>query len=97
MLIVLSQCACGKDWITKQSDTEFFKGYFCFEKSPLHIMFIPCAISNTGDKFFQHDRILDHLFFDRKRILEQFEEFNFFTELKAFSVVEKSIRERIAI
>jgi hypothetical protein len=96
-LIALSQCACGKDWDTKQSDTEFFKGYFCFEKSPLHIMFIPCAISNTGDRFFQHDRILDHLFFDRKRIIEQFEEFNFFSELKSFSAVEKSIRERITI
>lgn len=96
-LIALSQCACGKEWDKKQSDTEFFKGYFYFEKSPLHIMFIPCAISNTGDKFHQHDRILDHLFFDRKRIIEQLDEINFFSELKSFSAVEKSIIERIAI
>ena len=97
MLVVLSQCACGKDWDTKQSDTEFFKGYFCFEKSPLHFMFIPCAIANTGTKFHQHDRVLDHLFFDRKRILEQFEEINFFAKLKSFSAVEKSISDRIAV
>jgi hypothetical protein len=97
MLIVLSQCTCEKNWDTKQSDTKFFKGYFYFEKSPLHIMFIPYAISNTGDKFYQHDRVLDHLFFDRKRIIEQFEEFDFFSELKSLSAVEKSIRERIAV
>lgn len=60
-------------------------------------MFVPCAITNTGEKFYQHDRILDHLFFDRKRIIEQFEEIVFFNELKSFSAVEKSIRERIAI
>jgi hypothetical protein len=97
MLIVLSQCACGKNWDTKQSDTEFFKGYFYFEKSPLHIMFIPCAISNMGEKFFQHDRILDHIFFDRKRILEQFEEINFFARLKSFPAIEKSISDRILV
>lgn len=97
IFIIISQCACGKNWDQKQFDTEFFKGYFYFEKSPIHIMFVPCAITNTGEKFYQHDRILDHLFFDRKRIIEQFEEIVFFNELKSFSAVEKSIRERIAI
>ena len=97
MFIALSQCACGKDWDKKQSDTIFFKGYFYFEKSPLHVMFIPFAISNTGDKFYQHDRVLDNIFFDRKRIIEQLEEFDFLLELKSFSAVEKSIRERIII
>lgn len=98
MLIALSQCACGKEWDTKQSDTQFFKSYFRFEKSSLiHIMFIPYAISNTGYRFYQHDRVLDCLFFDRKRILEQFEDFEFFVKIKSLSAVEKSIRERIAI
>lgn len=95
---ILGQCACGKDWDTKQSDTEFFKNYFCFEKTPLHVMFIPCAISNTGDKFYQHDRVLNHLFFDRKRILEQFDDELFsFNELKSFPAVERSINERIVV
>jgi len=97
MFVALSQCACGKDWDKKQSDTELFKGYFYFGKSPLHIMFIPCAISNTGDKFHQHDRVLDHLFFDRKRILEQFGKIDFFAKLKSISAVEKSISDRILV
>ena len=98
IFIVLSQCACGKDWDKKQADTEFFKGYFHFEKTvPIHIMFIPYAISNTGGKFHQHDRILKQLFFDRKRILEQFEELDFLTELKSFPAVEKTISDRIFV
>jgi hypothetical protein len=97
MFIALSQCACGKNWDTKQSDTLFFKGYFHFEKTPIHIMFIPCAISNTGTKFYQHDRILDFLFFDRKRILEQFESFEFLSKLQSFPAIEKSIKERIIV
>lgn len=97
MFIALSQCACGKDWDTKQSDTEFFKGYFHFEKTPLHIMFVPCGISNTSDKFYQHDRVLDHLFFDRKRILEQFEELDFLSQLESLPAIERSISERIVV
>lgn len=97
MFIALGQCACGRDWDIKQSDTEFFKGYFDVKKTPLHIMFIPYAISNTGDKFHQHDRVLDHLFFDRKRIIEQFEKCDFLSELKSSSMVEKSIKERIIV
>lgn len=97
LFIALGQCACGKNWDSKQTDTEFFKGYFNFEKSPVHIMFVPVAISNTGNKFFQHDRILDHLFFDRKRILEQLDQITFTDELQSFLAVTKSINERIAV
>lgn len=97
VFVALGQCACGKDWVKKQNDTELFKGYFLFEKTPLHIMFVPSAISNTGNKFYQHDRILDHLFFDRKRIIEQLDQFDFLEELKSFVAVEKSVEERIAV
>jgi len=97
MFIVLGQCACGKDWDIKQNDTEFFKNYFDIKKTPIHIMFIPYAISNTGDRFHQHDRVLDRLFFDRKRIIEQFEECNFLSELQSFPMINKCINERIIV
>ena len=62
-------------------------------------MFMPYAISiPMKKKFHQHDEILyDQLLFDRKRIIEQLEEFEFISELQSFLAVEKSIRERIAV
>lgn len=99
MVIILGQCACGKNWNYKQYETQRFKEYIAFPKLPIHAMFIPYAMSIPRDiKFHQHDEILnDQLLFDRKRILEQIDEFNFSAELKSFSAVEKSIRERIAV
>lgn len=97
IFIILGQCACGKNWDSKQADTEFFKGYFYLEKTPLQVMFIPYAISNMGDKFYQHDRVLNHLFFDRSRILDQFDGKFPFTELKSFPAVKRILTQRIVV
>ena len=99
MIIILAQCACGKEWNYKQYDTQRFKEFLCFSKLAIHAMFIPYAISiPMKKKFHQHDEILyDQLLFDRKRIIEQLEEFEFISELQSFLAVEKSIRERIAV
>ena len=45
MIIILAQCACGKEWNYKQYDTQRFKEFLCFSKLAIHAMFIPYAIS----------------------------------------------------
>ena len=59
MIIILAQCACGKEWNYKQYDTQRFKEFLCFSKLAIHAMFIPYAISiPMKKKFHQHDEIL---------------------------------------
>lgn len=99
MMILLCQCACGKEWNKKQFDTIRFKEYFHFDKTPLHAMFIPYSIAkHQENKFHQHDEILsDHIFFDRKRIIEQLEDLDFISQLQSMQFVDKSINEKIVI
>lgn len=98
MLIFLCQCACGKSWDLKQNDTIFFANYFYFNYNrPIHSMFIPYSLSSINNEFAQADRVLDTLLFDRKRILEQFEETKIFTQFKSFEVVNKCIEKMILI
>jgi len=99
MLLLLCQCACGKDWSRKQYDTQRFKEYFHFDKTPIHAMFVPYSIGKLSEnKFHQHDEILsDHIFFDRKRIIEQIENLDFFKNLPSIHIVEKSISDRILV
>jgi hypothetical protein len=95
MLVFLCQCACGKNWDLKQNDTEFFSKYFYFDNTPIHCLFIPFALSNLEGQFMQYDRILKNLIFDRKRILEQFNETIFFNNCQSFHIIEKCIKTRI--
>jgi hypothetical protein len=97
LVILLGQCACGKNWDTKQADTVFFSNYFYFENSPIHCMFIPYSLVDTSGNFSQYDRILNNLFFDRKRIIEQFDEIEFFEDFESFKIIDKFIENRIQI
>lgn len=95
MLIFLVQCACGKKWDAKQAETLLFSNYFYFNMNPIHSLFIPYALSNSGNKFMQSDRIGKNLLFDRKRILENIEDTSLFRSLHAFSIIEKCMQIRI--
>jgi hypothetical protein len=92
----LGQCACGKKWDIKQADTEFFSNYFYFEYNPIHSMFVPYSLVGTNGKFSQYDRIKS-LFFDRKRIIEQFDKIEFKAEFESFKIIDKFIERRIDI
>lgn len=96
-VVLLGQCACGKNWDTKQADTVFFSNYFYFENSPIHSMFIPYSLVDTSGNFSQYDRILNNLFFDRKRIIEQFDNIEFLEEFESFKIIDKFIKNRIEI
>jgi hypothetical protein len=99
MLLFLCQCSCGKDWNKKQYDTQRFEEYFNFDKTPVHTMFVPYSLSIPSEnKFHQHDEILsDHIFFDRKRIIEQLENLEFMNEMQSIRLIEKSISDRILV
>lgn len=96
-VVLLGQCACGKNWDTKQADTEFFSNYFYFVNNPIHSMFIPYSLIDTSGNFSQYDRILNNLFFDRKRIIEQFDVIEFLEEFESLKIIEKFIENRIEI
>ncbi len=93
LLIFLAQCACGKNYESKQHDTRRFKNYLNFYKiDPIHVMFIPYSLINTREKKFYHSDIIeqDYLIFERKRITELYDVVNFST-LKSFKIVESCI------
>jgi len=97
MLVFLCQCACGKEWEKKQGETELFANYFYFEIAPIHSMFIPYSLINIENKFYQRDRISNVLFFERKRIIEQLDNVDFFESFESFSLVNELIKNKIEV
>lgn len=97
MIVLLCQCACGKEWEGKQAETKMFSNYFYFPLTPIHSMFVPYALSNSDGSFYQNDRITNNLFFDRKRIIEQFDEIDFIHTLESLQLVNEFIRTRIEV
>lgn len=80
ILVFLAQCACGKNYESKQHDTRRFVNYLKFYKSnPQHIMFIPYSLVNINENKFYHSDLIekDYLFFERKRIIELFKTDNY--------------------
>lgn len=96
-LIFLCQCACGKNFESKQGDTRMFRSYYEFYKiNPIHIMFVPYSLINPQDKrFFNSDRIYDDggLIFERLRILDLTKGLNeIFNNLRSKDLVEECIK-----
>lgn len=92
LIALLAQCACGKNWDKKQSETERYENYFRFyHKKPIHSMFIPYALSKEN-YFHQSDDITgDRIIFDRKRILDFISDTSFFNSLNTNKIIEKSL------
>lgn len=94
MLIILAQCACGKHWFGKQHDTTRFESYYHFYKSkPNHTLFIPYSLINTkANKFYQSDEVIkDRLVFERRRLIEFFNDEEVFDSLESKKVVQKCL------
>jgi hypothetical protein len=98
-IIFLCQCACGKEYESKQHDTRRFQNYYHFYKSnPQHTMFIPYSLINTKEKKFYHSDLIekDYLIFERKRILEYFTDANF-SNTESYKIVNECISYSRAI
>lgn len=93
LIIILGQCACGKNWDKKQYETGRYENYFNFYKQkPIHALFVPYALTNEYNSFFQSDDIVsDRIIFDRKRILEYLHDAGFFESLNTKQIVERCI------
>lgn len=99
LLVFLVQCACGKDYESKQHDIRRFKNYLNFYKlQPIHVMFIPYSLINTRERKFYHSDLIenDYLIFERKRIVELYDTSNF-KMLKSFQIVQACIQYKESI
>lgn len=95
MVVILGQCACGKNWSKKNHDTSRFKNYFRFYKSkPIQSLFIPYSLIDYKEsKYYSSDDIEEGcLMFERKRLIDYFEEEDFFNDLKSKKLVDECIK-----
>lgn len=70
-IIILGQCACGKNWEEKQTETRHYENFLESYKHPfLHALFIPYLLSKKGRFEQDKDIVNDILIFERKRLLE---------------------------
>lgn len=94
LITILGQCTCGKDWASKHHDTKRYKHYLKFYRlSPYHAIFIPYAlIGHGGSKFYRSDDIEENtLVFERKRIIDFFNNKTEFDALESKQIVDKCI------
>ena len=95
IITILGQCACGKDWSKKYHDTQRFSNYMkYFKQKPIHAMFIPYSlISRNSDWFYCSDDIeRNSIMFERKRIVELFNNQNEFDALPSKRIVEECVK-----
>ena len=96
MIIFLGQCACGKQYESKQHDVRRFKNNYRYYKTkPQCTLFIPYSLINPGKRKFYHSDYIEegYLLFERKRILGLLEDADdaIFNNLKTKPLVEKCI------
>ncbi len=92
-IIILGQCACGKDWFGKQNETFRYENYLkCYRQPFTHSVFMPYDLKNTKGRFgFSKDITANHMIFERRRILYLSNK-DIFEKLKhSKQIVEKSL------
>lgn len=95
-IVILGQCACGKDWFGKQNETFRYENYLqCYRQPFTHSVFMPYDLKNTKGRFgFSKDITANHLIFERRRILSLSNQ-NIFEDLKySKQIVEKCLEYR---
>ncbi|MDR0559379.1 MAG: hypothetical protein LBG92_04370 [Prevotellaceae bacterium] len=95
-VIFLCQCACGKEYESKQHDTRRFENYLKFYKTkPQHTIFIPYSLINVQEKKFYHSDLIeqDYLVFERKRIIEYHNDASF-ENSESFKIVNKCLEQQ---
>ncbi len=92
-IIILGQCACGKDWFGKQNETFRYENYLKYYRQPFtHSVFMPYDLNNTKGRFgYSKDLTTNHIFFERRRILNLTSN-NIFDNLKySKQIIEKCL------
>jgi hypothetical protein len=94
MLIILGQCACGRNWKGKHHDTRRFENYLQFYRSlPYHVLFIPYSLINySQNKFYESAEIEKYtVIFDRKRLIEFYDKEDVFVQLDSYTLIDRCI------
>jgi len=70
-IIILGQCACGKDWFNKQNETLRYDRFYSPYLLPfIHAMFLSGDFNNNNGVFgFDKDLNFNHLVFERRRLI----------------------------
>lgn len=101
MIVVLGQCACGKNWTNKRGDTaDYEDSYLDFHRlKPIHAMFIPYGLVSCDNTFFQASETNGRLLFERKRIVDLVKnKTNEFLNFKSYEIIQHLIdMERIEV
>lgn len=96
-IIFLCQCACGKQYESKQHDVRRFENYYRFYRTkPQLTLFVPYALINPKDRKFYHSDYVekDYLVFERLRIISLAKKReDVFTLLKSTCLVERCIQD----
>ncbi len=94
-IVFLCQCACGKQYESKQHDVRRYANYYIYYKTkPQLTLFVPYSLINPSSKKFYHSDYIepDYLIFERLRIISLLKnKSDFFEHLKSKSLVEKCI------
>ena len=70
-IIILGQCTCGKNWFEKQNETVKYENFLTYYKQPFtHSVFMPYDLKNIKGRFgFSKDILVNHMIFERRRLL----------------------------
>lgn len=91
--LYLGQCATGRNWTEKQSDTLKFNNYISFSGSITHTLFLPYDGRNHDDSFNEEASILKNtIVFDRLRMLSLISNFSFLKKLESFNVIDNVLK-----
>ena len=91
---VFAQCACGKDWNKKLSETRRYNKFLNIYLSQIdHALFIPYSmVDYNNNTFYEHHEFGDPiLIFERNRILSLIKDSSIFNSLQSKELVEKYI------
>jgi hypothetical protein len=91
---IFGQCACGKEWNKKLSETRRYNRFLNFYLSEiLHSLFIPYSLINYNNStFYEHHEFGESiLLFERKRILSLIEDEDILNEFNSKALIDKCI------
>ena len=94
IITILGQCTCEKNWPKKYHDTKRFETYMkYFRLKPIHAMFIPYSLIIRNSSWFDRSDDIERntIMFERKRILELFNEQQAFEVLDSKKIVESCV------
>lgn len=92
-LSIFVQCACGKDWHKKLTETKRYNNYFKFHRlKPIHSLFVPYSlVSFNRNTFYRNDEFDNGLVFERKRVLNYLATTDFFNDFESRLLVDRCI------